>query len=240
MLECLLGGAPTVKDTGPGPQDLVKSYKASADKVTGYYGTLLSTEFITYDQLKTDLKVSGTLMTDVGWMKLHIDGKVLFVPRRCICNGVSWDGIYYYGLMYGIDGNGITYNTVTPRNQLVIKTIQGYNFKVRCFVGANANPTYITNSGDTDSSLTKGCEYDRLMLNMDGMTSANQEGPKFANVFVGSNDPVMQHVANYSSSVFSNNRYTISRRGGFATAFNSGGASTGWGWLPVLELVGKA
>lgn len=240
MLECLFGGGPIVKDTGPGPQKLVASYKATADKITGYYGILNSSEFITYSQLKTDLNVGGTVMADVGWMKLHIDGKVLFVPRRCITNTVSWDNIYWLGLMYGIDGNGITYNSVTPRNQLVIKTIQGYKFKIRCFNGALTNPTYITNSGDTDSSLTKGCEYDRLMLNMDSKTSANQEGPKFANVFVGQDDPVMQHVANYSSSVFSGNQYTISRRGGYGTAFNSGAASSGWGWLPVLELVGKA
>lgn len=133
MLECVLGGAPVIKDTGPGPQDLLASYKASADKMTGYYGTLTSSEFISYATLMNDIGIAGNVSTDDGWMKLYLDGKTLFVPRRCICSKTTWNEIYFYGLMYGIDGPGIVYNKTAPKNQLVIKSIQGYDFIIRCF-----------------------------------------------------------------------------------------------------------
>lgn len=239
MLECFLGGGPVVRDTGPGPQDLLKSYKAGPGKLTGFYGRVASADFITYSQLLTGVNLGGSLNTDIGWMKLHIDGKVLFVPRSPICTNITWNQIYNAGAVYGIPGAGVVFNNLTPKNQNLTIVVQGYKFLVRCFVGANSNPVGIDNGGARDSSLTKGCEYDRLILNMGVATqSANQEGPIFGYEF--SNSSTAVHVANYSYSAFSGTQYTLSRNEGWASAWNPTWASTSAGWLPVLELLGKA
>lgn len=236
MLELMLGSAPAIKDSGPGPQKLATSYSAGPNKLTGFYGRVADGDFLSYSDLQTAIPVSGTPRTSVGWMKMHLDGKVLFIPRQCVAVSVQWNDIYQRGAMYGVDGPGIYYD-IAPVNQYRTLTVKGYVFLVRCLKGAPNNPVAIANSSVIDSALTRGSEYDRLILNMTSNSSSNREGPIFDYQF---NDSVYQHVANYSTAAFSGQRYTLSRRTESAVAMNPSFSSPSWGWLPVLELLGKA
>ncbi len=136
----LIGGQPPkiqYPNSGPGPKTLL-----FGDESLGYFGEVTSDIFLTVPELQDQLSfyAGGSIPEpNVSWVKVFSDSKVLYIPKRSIVTGISWNTLYDAGLVYGIDGVGL-YPTATPTNQMRIVTVANRQFKVRLLKGATIDP----------------------------------------------------------------------------------------------------
>jgi hypothetical protein len=132
----------TLDDTSgsPGPSIL-----AAGNMTAGYFGTVTSAQLITGDALCSLIGLSaGTSQySTTDWLKFASDGKVIFVAKKPIRYGLSWNAINAVGAVYG-----------RPVE------IGGLSYSVRLMRGAESDPAAWTDS-DRDA---KGSEWNKLML----------------------------------------------------------------------------
>lgn len=139
---------PTIPNNGPGPTTLIKYDETTG---AGLFGDLDNAGFITPEQIEA-LSSTTLLGTAVNrsvsrlWVKYLFNGKVVYVPKRVIRTGTSWNNLYEAGFVYGIDGPG-AYPSVPsgPVNQLKTITLVANDgstckFKVRLISGCTTDP----------------------------------------------------------------------------------------------------
>lgn len=246
-------------DDSPGPGTMVASYQrpGETDKITGYYGTLPAADFINGPALSTVIGMPSTYGDDVElWFKLHIDGKIVYVPKRPVSNKIGFNRVYLAGAAYGIDGPGINYGT--PVNQIKTITIAGNVFKLRLLSGFTNNPTVELNlaAGGDNVPESVGSEWNRLIYNLcsDASHVAVREGPLYGPGYtwaqlcsaVGGNIGTFNYTR--SPLVFQTTYHGPGCRGSLASGaiyasltLSTVDAPAGVAlcWRPVLEYVGK-
>lgn len=206
----------------------------------GYFGIVSASDFITGDALATLVGISAgtSQFSTEGWLKFAYQGKILFVAKKTIRYGISWDQINAANC---------------ARGDVVQKTVKGHTFKVRLMKGSNVA------SNDTGSayngSICYGSEWNRLMLPIHE-NAAPGKSWKYPNN-VGTDDTAywgidftdadLQTHYDYGDGARSwcqetayNSSYRLGR--GFSGVSHSGSSTssytgTGYGWRPVLELV---
>ena len=119
----------------------------------GYYGEVLATEFITGNDLASEIGLaSGTAFnSDAGWLKFSLDYKTLYVAKRAFRYDLSWDQINARGAVFGT-------------NRI---TINGKQYKVRLLKGRGDGLFTNIYSG-YDTPPTWGSEWNRLMYHVSG------------------------------------------------------------------------
>jgi hypothetical protein len=96
--ECL-GERAYVPITGPGPTELI-----AGDEQAGFYGEIGPEEFISYSDLSSVLGVSaGTLINNAesAWLKVASYNKILYIAKKPIRGGISWNSINVAGAVHG-------------------------------------------------------------------------------------------------------------------------------------------
>ena len=142
----------TGTNLGPGSTDLVAGTPGA-----GFYGEIPSTQLITGTTLASQVGVTeGTAITDAGWLKFSLDGRVLYVSKKPLRHSISWDHLQSKGVVTGT-------KTIT---------IGGEVYKVRLLSGANTNPSTAAN-GSFDHPGTHGCEWNRLMYRVSAKPFGN-------------------------------------------------------------------
>ena len=128
---------------GLGPQELI-----GGNMTAGFFGEVLSSEFITGDQLITELGITqGTSQySDTPWLKFALDGEIVYIPKKPIRHSISWEHIYQAGAVYGTGDNG-TYPSGGNRLQNAIVNIGDDSFKVTLLKGANSDPVASNTTG---------------------------------------------------------------------------------------------
>lgn len=125
---------------GPGPSEL-----KYGDYNYGYFGTVLSSDFINTVNLRSAVNFAAGTVTNVApiWHKFVRNGIVYFVPNTCLASSVQWTQIYSAGIMFGITGNGPHRNGATAINQRKTVQIGPDTFIVRCMKGYSDDATRI-------------------------------------------------------------------------------------------------
>ena len=197
----------------------------------GYYGEISASEFITGNQLATQvgLTAGAAFNSDAGWLKFSLDYKTLFVAKRPFRHSITWNELNAVGAVFGTA-------------QI---TINGKLYKVRLLKGV-AVGNDISVLGD-DIQPTWGSEWNRLMYHVSAspnngtMTSEGisvGDWAQFSNLELnvtgstGSRSHVQESVFGTGLAFFrSNNNITVVGYNGK----NNGNLL--YGWRPCLELV---
>ena len=131
------------EEEAPGPTLI------GGDLQAGYYGTVLSADFIAGDTLASDIGLTaGTAYNDdTPWLKFAWNGGIVMVPQKSLRYNISWDQIHAENAAYG--------GASAP-----VVTINGNDYRVRLFQVANQDPVSypLVGSEYWDS------EWNRLML----------------------------------------------------------------------------
>ena len=145
-------------DNGAGPQELI-----AGDMTNGFFGEILSSEFITGDQLATSLNLTQGISqySDTPWLKFVLDDEIIYIPKKPIRHSVSWQAIYQAGAVYGTNDNGL-YPSGGDRLQDAMVSIGNDNFKVTLLKGGNSDPV-ASNTFGYDIDWTHQSEWNRLM-----------------------------------------------------------------------------
>lgn len=132
------------------------------DFTAGFYGEIPAAEFITGSALASAVGLSaGTLQHDTTpWLKFALEGKILYIPQKTIRYSLSWEHIYQAGVVYGVDGFGVT-PSGGDVDQGTVVTVGGKDYRVRLLRGAASDPT--TDSTGYDIVESHGSEWNRLM-----------------------------------------------------------------------------
>lgn len=122
-------------------------YRAMLTKVPCYdqacfEGEVAGTDFITYDDLLTEIRKQGSVgstlskgndsTTGGNWLKIYDakEGKTLYIAKKPLTNYVSWNMLYKAGVVYGPDVLNIVEENgklVGKRNLDKLSEIQGTN-----------------------------------------------------------------------------------------------------------------
>jgi len=135
----------------PGPVELYWG-----DETTGYYGEIPQSSFISGERLflETGLSAgqSSPWALTTTWIKIHLDGRVAYVPRYPLRYGVSEDDLKAMGLM----GNGkeITLNNTIYRVRSLFGLMPGIVADDYSRLGDTPN---------NDPTLTADSEWSRVM-----------------------------------------------------------------------------
>lgn len=241
MLELLASGGKTrgalYPDSGPGSKELVKG-----DETFGLFGTLSASEFFTTQELSdaVDYTVGSVVTIAPEWVKVMMDGQVLFIPSVQLRNTAGWESLYNAGLIYGVETNGkYPVGSGVPQNKIVNKG--GSLFRVRVFGKGDLDPSTV--NSQTTSLSPSNYELGRFCTKIYGDP---QTGGAFLNSWklYGMSIISGKHVVQIptSSANISNTAYPrwVNRSNnyffdGYVIGKDALPASTYW-W-PVLELL---
>lgn len=156
-------------DTGPGPQTL-----SSGDWAAGIFGRVPASQLITYSGLAQFLGfTAGTALSaspEKDWLKVAIDGKVLFVALSGYRYKFSYLDLYNAGAVYGTNDNGLIVPTgATPTNQYKPYALNGNVLLIpRILKGVPDNQTTVpvndtANASKWLSAYAGKSEYETLM-----------------------------------------------------------------------------
>lgn len=234
-------------DSGPGPKNLI-----AGDDQLGYFGETTAAQLFDNNGLCNELGgyYPGVAVTEENsWLKFYYKKKVLWIAKRAVRSGVTWNELYENGLVYGEHGNGKA-PTTTPTDQFrqVAKFDMGrqWSMKVRLPTLMDTDPS--TAPGPTTAGDSEWCQLiyrvaqgnygvtpkwaelptagfmvaDRGVTTLHGWTMESQTGT-----------PTNKAVAGYFSSV----QYRSFEPGNATSRFNANFGSGFFGWRPVLELV---
>lgn len=142
MLELLLAietkkPAVLYPDSGPG-----NKYLNEGTEALGFFAKVPTTLMISEPALRSQVGYQGGTSTGLitEWIKMFVDGKIIFFPNKPMASGVSWDSLYNAGIAQGVDGPGAPGNLM-PTNQLKYVLIGSDVFKLRLFSVDPVNPT---------------------------------------------------------------------------------------------------
>lgn len=182
----------------------------------------------------------GILMGENSWLRFKLDGQELYVAKTPVRHSVSWNQIYYAGLVYGMHGPGISPGS-PPIDQNRTIEIDGRIYRVRILKGADTDPGTAPNGVD-DPVGTHNSEWTRLFAPIAVTNFPSYTGPKFASytdaeLGVGGSLPgrggwCQEINANSSARLFRGSLGLSRTVWGTPSIMN-----TGNGWRPVLELV---
>ena len=231
---------------GHGPNDLV-----GGDDQWGFYGEVLSSDFISGDALASAIGLSaGTgQFSNTEWLKFNSGGNIVMIPKKPIRYSVSWEDIYQVGAVYGDDTVGSN-PSGGNRLQDTVVTIDGFDYRVTLMRGASTDPV----AGDPvgyDISESDGSEWNRLMYPIHSGVHTNSNNP---NPHTDPDAASFGSWASYSDSDLviasgngryqwmqeSTDNYRVHRGLNGVTGFNRTTATftnTNRGWRPRLELV---
>ncbi|AXF51139.1 putative virion structural protein 13 [Salmonella phage SPAsTU] len=123
---------------GVGPSTLMYG-----DDNIGYYGTVLTADFVTNLDVVAAGKSTNGLPSSLAtfvWHKFVRNGKILYMPSTTL-GDVSYTNLYHAGFVHGIDAEfpeGILSTTgLTPTNQLTTFEFKGSTYKIRLMRGYN-------------------------------------------------------------------------------------------------------
>ncbi|QVW28672.1 putative virion structural protein [Erwinia phage pEa_SNUABM_8] len=154
-----------VDNRGAGPS--VLKY---GDDNLGYYGSVLGADFVGYGDFQAVAAVAmSNLAWSPSWHKFVRNGKIIYVPDSVPPDFWTWQQIYQFGFMYGIDANyppGLTFTGLTATNQNRIIDFKGQKYRVRTIRGWSDDPlsqfvsTVVTNNeSDAAAVLIKNNEF---------------------------------------------------------------------------------
>lgn len=227
--------------TGPGPQTLM-----GGDHEVGYYGDLLSVNFITLTGLRAALNfnVGSTIVDAPVWMKFAYKGKTLFIPSQPLASGISWKALYDAGLVYGTNDDGSSLYTGAKVNQRRTVKIGLETFIVRLMTTAAPRPDRgIVYPGGTIELPTQtiGSEWDDLIYRVCEWVPSTQRGSNFGSKtrsdFNSFSSCLKQElVVDTPTNCIMRGTSTLSTKGALSNASISpiNGAAQ---WRPVLELI---
>lgn len=117
----------------------------SGDDNLGYFGQVLSSDFVNSTHLLAAAKITtglpGNTVTP-AWNKFLRKGKVIYVPSQNF-GLAAWVDLYNAGFVYGVDANGPTdavLTGLTPTNQLRTIIFKGDTYKIRLLRGMTDRP----------------------------------------------------------------------------------------------------
>lgn len=150
MLELLMGFG---KPSGDDPSELI-----AGTLEQGYYGEVPTTEFITGNQLASEIGLTtGTsINSEAGWLKFSLDNKTLYVAKKPFRYKLNWDQLNARGAVFGT----------------VQVEINGKLYKVRLLKGRGDGLETVI-AGGLDTQPTWGSEWNRLMYHVSGLPFAN-------------------------------------------------------------------
>ncbi len=248
-------GTQAYTPVGHGPQSPI-----GGDATWGFYGEVLSGDFITGDVLATTIGLSaGTSQhSSSNWLKFASNGKTILVPKLTFRHSMNWEDIYQAGAVYGDDTNGSN-PSGTARLQDTVVTVDGFDYRVRLLRGAGTDPT--TQGADGlwygyDVDLGDGSEWNRLIYpihsgdhtevdNPTPHTDPNAD-PYASWASYSDTDLLVDAVAGYGSfnlcmeSAGDISTARVARGGNGLTwlsRYSSTSSANMFGWRPVLELV---
>ena len=117
MIEALLSSGQkegaSYPNSGPGIKTL-----AFGDETLGYFGEVSQEELVSVFDLRQQLSFwEGEESTGaIAWIKMFLDGTVIYFPKYPTVYNVGWNALYNAGLVYGTDDNGL-YPSGSPTNQ---------------------------------------------------------------------------------------------------------------------------
>lgn len=160
--------------SGPGPQTL-----AYGTPDAGYFGEVTQAELMTPAEMLAQIPgwSRSQYNNDSTWLKFAFDKKVLFISKKPIVNGMTWNQLYDLGLVYGEDNNG-SFPPAVSRNQLTIVKKAQHSFKTRLIRNDLSDPSYLAISGaDSDFRIS---EYTSLIYRINNTAYTNYPA-KWAN-----------------------------------------------------------
>lgn len=205
----------------------------SGDMDSGYFGEVSAEALFTGTELAALVGISegASQFDDEGWLKLVIDGKIIFKSKKPFKHSISWDHINSKGCVDGtkkVTKNGVTY-------------------KVRLMKGGNGNVSDMAKG-------PKGSEWNRLMLPIH-VKAKDQSWAYGANVDTPTPywgiDFTDQDLHTHSShgsgtyqwcqEAFHSNAALRVSRGYLGVSYSRGDTpshtTVSFGWSPVLEVV---
>ena len=170
------GYIPAPFDHGPGPTQM--DYDPATD--TGYYGLVGSGDFISGNDVATDIGLSaGTSQhSDTPWLKFYVgpdaacnafarrgqiaQAYVAFIPQKTIRYDLTWNAIYDAGAVFGTGDNG-PYNSGENVTQDAQVTIDGRDYIVRLPTCAKENPYPGDDDWSCADNIGEGSEWNDLI-----------------------------------------------------------------------------
>lgn len=230
-------------NNGPGPRDL-----QWGDSQLGYFGTILSVDFINPADVTALLNVPPQVNTSYpmpAWSKWIRRGKILYIPAAPIHLYAPYDTYYKSGVHFGTDDNGPWMpSTVTvPVNQRKIITKGFDQFIVRLPTGADDrnNPTDSIIAAPADSLRRYSEVADLIYPMVNSVVCPSARVPKLPNA-------VTPNIMNGGREIALSTRMGTT---GFTRAFPTSPPtdpvafeklfaspwSTACVWMPVLEMI---
>lgn len=222
---------------GPGPEGIIQG-----DYTYGYFGSLLSSEFINTPDLSAAIGLTGGAVYQAGpvWHKWIRKGKILYIPQGAIRSGVPWNALYASGAVFGVDGPGPR-NPGSPVNQTAKVQIGQDWFKVRLMTGYDdnlvqlpSNPVVITEATETYPNEWNDLVYPLSQWVPDLQRMANVQ--QFTNIDLPMQASILVQDKSASASSAVTRGSTANTRAGVAQR-NLTPYTTGSAWMPVLELI---
>jgi len=228
---------------GGGPQVLLQG-----DMEYGYFGEMLTAEFIDTTTLRTllGMSIGVVVQTSPVWEKYARKGKILIIPKGPLVANISWLQLYNLGLVYGTDDNGKGTFIPTPTvNQKRTVKIGPDTYLVRLMTGYSDNvadiPSATENTNDPADALV--CEWEDLVYPLCQYTPIKQRTANFQNYTLQALllnsyfNSVVQERCSATVNIVRGTNVTTDRSG-VAKRFNFLSTSTtSTGWWPVFELV---
>lgn len=214
---------------GPGPQKPI-----AGNFNQGYFGEVPMSEVMQGVDLATYLGLTeGTpVNADTTWLKFALDGKILFIPKKPLRTGISWQALYQAGAVYGLEtGTGVQpLPSSSPVQQTTRITTAGGHFRVRLPTGSNTNP--YTGNGAAGATVS---EWTLLMNRVSVSASAATRWAAFTNEELGLDVPGSWCQEYLSTTTTS--RVCRGTNNAIAGISSNTGAVASQLWRPVLEFI---
>lgn len=232
-------GPITIEDSGPGSKVVGKGTRA-----LGYFGVVSNNLVFPTTQLATLFPLTeGTAINDgADWLKFVNGGQVLFISKKPLRTDISWQTLYQAGLVYGVDGTGLS-PIGSPVNQLKIVKSGGFKYRLRVVRGADENPSgSLYNVPDPDGY--KNSEWTRLLMRCSDQDPSATFWERFTDDDLGHTNGGNTHLSwCYETHPFSvNHRVSRGYPSITGVAASNGTTTEGGGlkmsWRPCLEYIG--
>lgn len=218
MLEMMLSLKPKTMllypDSGPGPQVL-----KNGTEELGLFGTLSLGELILEPALRLQLDLWGGTSTGIPqtWVKMFVDGKIIFFTSAVLATGLDFPTMYNAGLTTG-DGDtpSIGYPLVTQRKYVFVNDRV---YKARLFRRTVIDPEQVTTTPvNTGQALVS--EVGRVMNSAVLWKAITASSYNVAS-WCGTTNSISQNTAHtFTAATLSQATRTLTM-----------------GWVPVLELI---
>ena len=231
-------------ELGPGAKKLI-----AGTMEEGFFGEVPASELITGVALASQVGISqgASINSTAGWLKFAYKGKILFVAKKPIRHSISWDAINTAKCVYGDSGD----KTVV---------IGGKTYKVTLMRATNPSNDPKTTASAVSGVVNNYSEWNRLMCQIHeqaigdswdylgnvendigilehNLGNGSQGMYNDADLVIKSGDGRASWCQEMSTSTYDR---LIRGTHGVSSShdYTSSGAGSGYGWRPVLRLIG--